>query len=112
MGKNKKAKSESAVIVIKTSPKQDAATVKILDLAPKYGVKIFKAPLVMNGEIKSEGQRAVQKAFPSGDPTRPDIRFSMWANKENGERVLAVLKPEGNALSIKAADAAIRTVKA
>jgi hypothetical protein len=36
----------------------------------------------------------------------------MWANKKNGERVLAVLKAQENALSIKPATAAIRTVKA
>jgi hypothetical protein len=109
MGKVKKLR-ESGTTVITTSPKQEAATVKILGLASEYGVTIFKAPKVENGHLM-EGQRAVQKEFPSGDPNKPDIRFAMWANKKDGERVLAVLKPQENALSIKPATAAIRTVK-
>jgi hypothetical protein len=112
MGKKTKAKSENGTIVITTSPKQEAATIKILGLASEYGVTIFKAPKVKDGHLMAEGQRAVRKEFPSGNPQKPDILYSMWANKKNGERVLAVLKAQENALSIKPATAAIRTVKA
>ncbi|MBR1605552.1 MAG: hypothetical protein IJ660_05555 [Alphaproteobacteria bacterium] len=110
MGKKSKAKSESGTKVITTSPKQEAATVKILGLASEYGVTIFKAPRMEDGHL-TDGQRAVRKEFPSGDPQKPDVLYSMWANKKDGERVLAVLKPQENALSIKPATAAIRTVK-
>jgi hypothetical protein len=109
--KNKKAKSkrESGVVVITTSPKQELATVKILGLAPNYKLKIVNAPEVEGEKLVSDGQRAVRKQF--GDPQKPDVAYSMWANTEAGERVLAVLKPAGDALSIKAPNAAIRTVK-
>ena len=101
MGKKAKAKkSESGN---GANLKQEFATMQILDLAPMYGVTIVNAPEKKDGTL-SDGQRAVQKQFID------EVLFSMWADK-NGERVLAVLKSQGGALSIKAPSSAIRTIK-
>jgi ABC-type branched-subunit amino acid transport system substrate-binding protein len=99
----KKVKNAKNVNGNGVSASRLAATDRIKVLAPQYGITL----------VNKEGreQVAVMKELVFGG--HPEVRFTMWADNKDGNRVLAVLNSTGDALSVKypADFGSIRSIK-